>query len=195
MNRRTLAVIVVIGLVTLIAGMVFVLRLDENDKTVSDGREGGELIVSRLPTSWQLIENTKLKYAFEVPPSWEVQLVVEDVEARFKTDAVRAEVTAYGYSNLDNVSLEEWIKSVNPTEVSRTIKEQRDGLKYITRETAESYEGGELRSITIDESYVLGILFQVKDKILDIRCSVAGPEYRSMILTCEEIVKSLQFIQ
>jgi hypothetical protein len=195
MSRRTLVVVAVVGLITLITGIVFVLRSGENDKIVSGEGENGELIVSRLPTSWQLIENTKLKYAFEVPPSWEVQLVVEDIEASFKTDALRAEVSAYGYPNLDNVSLEEWVKSKNPTEISRAIEGQREGLRYITRETVESYESGELQSVTINESYVLGTLFQLKDKIFDIRCSVVGAEYRSMIPTCEEIVKSLQFTQ
>ena len=194
MSRRTLVVVVIIGLVTLIAGIVFILRSGQNDKTVSGG-EDGELIVSRLPTSWQLIENTKLKYAFEVPPSWEVQLVVEDIETSFKTDGLRAEVSAYGYSNLDNVSLEEWVKSSNPTEISRTTKGQREGLRYIAREMVESYESGELQSVTINESYILGTIFQLEDKILDIRCSVVGSEYKSMIPTCEEIMKSLQFIQ
>lgn len=196
MSKKALIVAVVIGLVVIITGLILLNRSQEEPSSQSEDQAGQERVnISRLPNGWQLIENTKFHYAFEIPPNWEAQLIGDDIEAGFRADTFRADILVNGYSNPENIGLREWIESSKPSEVTEIKKERMKGLKYVGRELVEDFENSEIQLAIMNESYILGNIFQIQDKVVDIRCSISGVNYRTMIPTCERIVESLQFIE
>lgn len=193
MSKKVLLVVSVIGLTVIIAGVIFISDRGRTPALNENQADQERVNISRLPSGWQLVENTKFHYTFEIPPSWEIQLIGDDVEAGFRADTFRVDVLVNGYSNPENIDLIKWVESSKPNEISEVIKGEIKGLRYVGRELVEGYEDGEIQLATINESYVLGNIFQIQDKVVDIRCSISGPNYRTMIPTCEEIVESLQF--
>jgi len=195
MKKKVLILAAVVVIAVIVAGVILFLDRGEELPTAQDQTREERVNISRLPNGWQLIENTKFHYTFEIPPNWEPQLIGDDIEAGFRTDTFRADVLINGYSNPENIDLIKWVESSKPNEISEVIKGGIKGLRYVGRELVEGYEDGEIQLATINESYILGNIFQIQDKVVDIRCSISGSNYRTMIPTCEEIIGSLQFIE
>ena len=194
MSKKALITVVIIGLMVIITGALLLSNRDEASAPI----ETEDLVtISRPPElgGWQLIEDTKFHYAFEIPPNWEAQVIGDDIEARFRTDTFRAVVSVNGFANPENIGLREWIESSRPSEVREITKEGIKGLRYVGQELVESYEDGDIQLKAVKESYLLGNIFQVQDQIVDIQCSVSGPNYKTMIPTCEKIIGGLRFIQ
>lgn len=195
MSKKALVIVVVVGLTVVITGLILFLSRDDELPLIEDQVSEEKINLTRLPNNWQLIENTKFRYAFEIPPSWKAQLIGDDVEASFRTDAFEAVVSVNGYSNPGVTELQKWIEQSEPSEMTEITKGNMQGLRYVGRELVESYEGNEIRLKAINESYLLGNIFKAQGQIIDIRCSVTGPNYKTMIPTCEEIVESFRFIE
>jgi hypothetical protein len=188
---RKVFIIAIIVLVAIIVSAILIFRGKESPtpKQVSEER----VDISRLPENWQLIKNTKYHYSLRIPPSWEARLIGDDIAANFKTDTFKADVVVNAYSNPENTNLQEWVESSKPSKVSEINKEGFQGLRYVGQELAEGYTGKEMRIGAIAESYAVGNIFKIENRIVDVRCSISGPNYKTMIPTCERIVESLQF--
>jgi len=188
---RKVFIIAIIVLIVIIVSAILIFRGKESPtpKQVSEER----VDISRLPENWQLIKNTKYHYSLRIPPSWEARLIGDDIAANFKTDTFKADVVVNAYSNPENTNLQEWVESSKPSKVSEINKEGFQGLRYVGQELAEGYTGKEMRIGAIAESYAVGNIFKIENRIVDIRCSIIGPNYKTMIPTCERIVESLQF--
>ncbi len=87
------------------------------------------------------------------------------------------------------------IKKKGINNFSRATKNGREGVSYETKVREKYYSGGRSQSRPIENTYILGNIFPNKGKIIEATCALSGPNYKTMIPTCEEIIKSLQFIQ
>lgn len=193
MSKRALIIAAVIGLAIIIAGAIFLVRSrQEPPQPETQTQDLVTVFPSTETGGWRLIRHPVFGITFKFPPAWKITVFDNGkgrVEGVFFGEGINVIVNIDRQDNTERLTPEELlsqIQSLPTSEISRgTIK----GVGYVTK--AGSEDTPEL----IEESYVLINKYFIDDRILDISCSLSGPNYRTMIPTCEEIAESLQFIQ
>lgn len=197
MGRKALLIAGVIGLVVIIAGLIlFFGRRESAPQTEQQNTEG--ITVSTSPNSWQIVTSGPLGLSVEVPPAWWVDHVDGDIEAilgdsESQSLGVGAEFVIYSYENPDNLTPEDWLKQEDISGFSKIIKNGKEGVSYETKIIEKYYSNGRPQSRFIDDSYLLVNIFFADAKIIEVNCTLSGPNYKTMIPTCEKIIGSLQF--
>ena len=193
MSKRTLIVIVVIGLLIIIAGAIFLLR--SGQESPQGETEPQNLVTVSPPTEtggWRLIRHPVFGITFRLPPGWEIRLFEDGrgrIEGVFFGEGINAIVNIDRQDNTERLTPEKLLSQIQSFPASEISRGTVKGVSYVTK--AGSEDTPEL----IGESYVLINKYFIDDRILDISCSLSGPNYRTMIPTCEKITESLQFIQ
>ena len=193
MSKRTLIVIVVIGLLIIIAGAIFLLR--SGQESPQKETEFQDSVTVSPPTEtggWRLIRHPVFGINLELPSGWEIRLFENGkgrIEGVFFGEGINAIVNIDRQDNTERLTPERLLSQIQDLPASEISRGTIKGVSYVTK--AGSEDTPEL----IRESYVLINKYFIDDRILDISCSLSGPNYRTMIPTCEGIAGSLQFIQ
>lgn len=197
MSKRTLIVIIIVGLLIIIAGAIFLLR--SGQESPQEEAQTQESVTVSPPTEidgWRLIRHPVFDITFKLPPAWKITVFENGkggISSNFSNEEFNATVDL---SMRDNLIGTTPAKLLSENKSFFKIKRGAiEGLGYITHITSEAPEGNIDETGGAPNSYVLTNQYFVNGKILEISCSLFGLSYRTMIPTCEEIAKSLQFIQ
>ncbi len=190
MKKRALIIAGVILLTTVIVGVILIVR---SGPSPEEGKpvEGDKVVVSQAPSGWKLIKHPVFGTTFELPPAWKITVFENGrgrLEGRFDGEGITAVVNVNRQDNLSRLTPEEMIKDGSLKAVP-IIRNSITGASYTTKVTADDSPG------FIENSYLLANRYFPADKLLDVSCGLSGSNYKTMILTCELILKSLQFIQ
>ena len=197
MSKRTLIVIVVIGLLIIIAGAIFLLRSgQESPREETQTQELVTVSPSAETGGWLLIRHPVFGVSFKLPPAWKITVFANgkgEVSGNFSSEGFNAVVNV---SRQDNLIGTTPVKLLSENKSFFKVNQGPiEGIGYITQITSEAPESNINEAGGIPDSYVLTNQYFVNGKMLEISCSLLGLNYKTMIPTCEEIIKSLQFIQ
>ncbi len=200
MGKKALILTTVIGLAIVIAGTIFFLRSRQSSsQTEAPGNQSQELAVvssSGETGGWQIVRHPIFHITFKLPPAWKITVFDKgrgEISGVFPGEGFDAVVNVSRQDNLTGVTSEKLLsENKNFFKVSR---EAIEGVGYIAQITSEAPESNINETGGIPNSHVLVNQYFVNGKILEISCSLLGPNYKTMIPTCEEIINSLQFVQ
>jgi len=199
MSKKALIITAVIGFVVIVAGVIFIFG-KKGSSTQTGIQNTEEVAISILPNGWQSVTSELLGISVEVPPIWRVGYINGNIEAIFGDGenqglSVGAGLIVYGYDNPNSLTPENWLKEKGITSFSRITRNGVEGISYEAKTVEKYYKDGKYRSRVLEDTYALGNIFLSQGKIIEATCALSGPNYKTMIPTCEEIVKSLQFMQ
>lgn len=176
-----------------IAGVILFVRSRQSPPQTKTQTQ--DLVTVSPPTEtggWQLVRHPIFNISFKLPPAWKIT-VFDNGKGRTEGDFFGVGATAVinidQKSNPTGLNPDKFIeenKKLNPFRVNRGLIQ---GIGYVTKETAEDDPG------PVEDSYFLVNQYFISDKVLAVSCGLSGPNYKTMIPTCEEITKSLQFNQ
>lgn len=175
-----LAILVLVGWLATRGGIS-----DENKTTKTETVQ-----LSQLPGGWRLIEHPAYGIALEIPSAWEITVLEGgkgEASAVFLGPGVSAVVSAFKEENVEGLTPEKLLDEKRNNQAKEISKGSMRGVSYVTKLGSEHIDG------FISDSYLLSLKYFLNSQILDISCSLSGPNYKTMIPTCEEILNSLQF--
>ncbi len=199
MSRKALIVIAIIGFVVIIAAAVLIFGKKELS-TQTETQNSVGVATSTLSNGWQLIKSESLGLSVTVPPAWRVGHVNGNIEAILGDGenqelGIGAELIVYAYDNPSSLTPEDWLKQKGITSLSRMTRNGVEGISYEAKTIEKFYRDGKYQSRIVENTYALGNIFLSQGKIIEVTCALSGPNYKTMIPACGEIVNSLQFIQ
>lgn len=197
MSKRTLIVIVIVSLLIIIAGAIFLLRSGQESPQEETQTQGLVTVSPSAETGgWRLIRHPVFGITFKLPPAWQITVFDNgkgEISGSFSGEGFNATINVSRQDNLMGITPEKLLSGNK--NFFRVNRGPIEGLGYITQITSEAPEDNINATGGIPDSYVLTNQYFTDGKILETSCSLFGLNYRSMIPTCEEIAKSLQFIQ
>ena len=197
MSRKALIITAAIGFVIVITGIIFIFgRKGPSTQTGTQNTE--EIAISILPNGWQFVASKPLGISIGVPPVWKVGRISGNIEAILGDGenqelGIGAELIIYSYDNPRRLTPDKWAQEKGTNSPSIIIKNGIEGVSYTAKAVEKYYRDNKYQSKVLDDTYIVGNIFSRENKIIEATCALSGPNYKTMIPTCEEIVKSLQF--
>jgi hypothetical protein len=191
MKRKALIVAGIILL--LIISMLATSLTGRKDSQEENQTAEAEIVtLSQLPNGWRLVKHPVYGVSLELPPAWGITVFENGkgkIEGSFLGAGVGAVININREDNVDGLTPEGLLNQNKNNQAAEITQNSVKGVSYVTKLGSEDLPG------FINDSYLLVNDYFLGDEILNISCSLSGPNYKLMIPTCEKIVKSLQFIQ
>lgn len=194
MNKKVFIAAGVMGLIVIIIGVILIF----GRKGPATSPKVQEVTISQPSEfgGWQLITHQTFRLTVTVPPAWQVT-VFDDPQGG--KGSIRADYSGEGLTA--SMFVNRYKTSDTPSAV--TIRERRaidrkdiesdgvPGVSYETKENKGDYPEGDF----IENSYILVNKYSLGDETVETSCHSLGSNYRTLILTCQEILNSIQFVQ
>lgn len=186
-------VLTITGIISLLLVVILVVWFASR----GDGREGsgaaGEaetVKLSQLPNGWRLVEHPVYGISLEIPSAWEITILDNGkgkIGAAFLDAGVGAIVDAIREDNISGITPEGLLAGNKMNQAREINQGSVRGVNYVTKVGSDDETG------FLEDSYFLSGKYFLDDRILSVSCSLSGPNYKTMIPTCERVVGSLQF--
>lgn len=191
MSKKALIIAAAIGFVIVITGIIF--TFGQKESSIQTGTQNAEEItVSILPNGWREVRHPAYGISLEVPLAWKITILENGrgkIEAALLGAGVSAVVDVFREENTKGSTPEKLLSENKNNRATEISKGSIRGASYVTKLGSEHING------FINDSYLLSAKYFLDNQILNVSCSLSGPNYKTMIPTCEKIVESLQFIE
>ncbi len=189
MSRKALVITAAIGFVIIITGAIFIFGR-KGPSTKTGTQDNKEITISTLPGGWRLVESPAYNISFKIPSAWKITVLENGrgkIEAVFLGAGVNAVVDVVKEDNMDGLTSEELLGQNKDNQATEVNQDSIRGVSYVTKVGSEHNTG------FISDSYLLSNKYFPGNQILNASCSLSGPNYKTMIPTCEEIIGSSKF--
>jgi len=197
MQKRIIISIIVI---LILIGGLFWWWEKRKPKTLAD-----YIIVKETPEG-KIVENTKEKISIKVPEDWrvskelissekfseEMKITKPFTKNGIENPALGSKFSVICYFNPSKESLKKWVQNQGYKNIKFITLYQKNMIR--TEEKAIIAEDEEGNPIYGKDTLEVSYFFEKDDKICELYCGAAGPNYKEEIKKCEEnIIKNFKF--